>query len=352
MIKYSTWKKMNSTERLKAMLAGGSVDRTALAGWLHMPLVDRDIAKFIAATIQFTDENRWDFIKIMSNGHYMAEAYGADIEFSSDPRQWSGHFRSYPIKTSRDLLKLPVLDHNNAALAREIAVTRGLVQHYQGTIPALATLFTPLTLVQEMSSSLDPRITREFMRYHKKELHQALKSLLATNLNFLDGLLAAGIDGIFLASQFINSDVISRDEYDEFCRPYDIAILDYIKGKTWFNLFHVHGDKHLLFDKCLDYDVQAFNWEDAPYGIPDEQRTSIQSVRALTDKIIIGGIDQHHDFYHAQHDRAAIKAQLQRQFDRALKSAGGNRFIFAPGCALPLEIDRDVFTLMKEIVIK
>ncbi len=73
---------------------------------------------------------------------------------------------------------------------------------------------------------------------------------MATNLNFLDGLLAADIDGIFLA---------------------------YIKGKTWFNLLHVHGDKHLLFDQCLDYEVQAFNWEDylgqsdthRPVGIKD-----------------------------------------------------------------------------------
>ena len=341
---------MTSTERIKNMLQGKPVDRTAIAGWLHMPLVDRNIAQFIAATIRFTDENRWDFVKVMSNGHYMAEAYGADIRFSTDPKRWSGTFLSYPVKTPHDLLTLPVLDKTNTALAREIAVNHALVQHYQGNVPILATLFTPLTWIQEMSSSTDPRLTREFMQQHKKALHTGLEALLATNLNFLDGLLAAGIDGIFLASQFISSPVINREEYDEFCRPYDQAILAYIKGKTWFNILHVHGDKQLLFNECLDYDVQAFNWEDVPYGVSDAQRSSMQTIHGLTDKILIGGIDQHHDFYSTENNRAAIRARLVQQYQRALKESGGNNLIFAPGCALPQDIPRDVFMLLRAIV--
>src|SRR5471030_1615810 len=167
---------MTSTERIKNMLQGKPVDRTAIAGWLHMPLVDRNIEEFVAATIRFTDENGWDFVKVMSNGHYMAEAYGADIRFSTDPTRWSGTFLSYPVKTPHDLLTLPVLDKTNIALAREIAVTHALAQHYRGNVPILATLFTPLTWIQEMSSSTDPRLTREFMQQHKKALHKGLES--------------------------------------------------------------------------------------------------------------------------------------------------------------------------------
>ncbi|WP_213993489.1 uroporphyrinogen decarboxylase family protein [Sodalis sp. dw_96] len=341
---------MTSTERLKSMLQGKPVDRTAIAGWLHMPLVDRNIAEFVEATIQFTDENQWDFVKVMSNGHYMAEAYGADIRFSSDPTRWSGTFLSYPVKTPGDLLKLPVLDKTNAALAREIAVTYALVQHYRGKVPIVATLFAPLTWIQEMSSSTDPRLTREFMQRHKKALHTGLEALLTTQFTFIDGLLDAGIDGIFLASQFISSAVISREEYNEFCRPYDQAILSYINGKTWFNILHVHGEKRLLFNECLDYDVQAFNWEDAPYGVADTERSSIKSIRKLTDKIIIGGIDQHHDFYQEENNRDIIRARLQLQYQRALKESGGNNFIFAPGCALPQDIPREIFMLLKDIV--
>ncbi|WP_413726122.1 uroporphyrinogen decarboxylase family protein [Sodalis sp. RH16] len=341
---------MTSAERLKSILQGKPVDRTPIAGWLHMPLVDRVIPEFVGATVQFTDENEWDFVKVMSNGHYMAEAYGADILFSTDPTQWSGTFRSYPVKSPRDLLTLPVLDKTNSALAREISVTAALVQHYQGKVPIVATLFTPLTWIQEMSSSTDPRLTREFMQRHKKALHRGLEALLSTQLNFLDGLLAAGIDGIFLASQFISGEVIGREEYHEFCRPYDQRILDYIKGRTWFNILHVHGNKRLLFDECLDYDVQAFNWEDAPYGVPDTQRSSIKAIRGLTDKIIIGGIDQHHDFSQEENNRDVIRARLQLQYQRAMQESGGNKFIFAPGCALPQDIPRDIFKLLKEVV--
>ncbi len=341
---------MTSTERLQSILQGKTVDRIPIAGWLHMPLVDRVIPEFVRATIQFTDENQWDFVKVMSNGHYMAEAYGADIRFSTDPTQWLGTFHSYPVKTAGDLLTLPVLDKTNSVLAREIAVTTALVQHYQGRVPIVPTLFTPLTWIQEMSSSTDPRLTREFMRRHKKALHKGLEALLSTQLNFLDGLLAAGIDGIFLASQFISSEVIGREEYHEFCRPYDQKILAYIKDKTWFNILHAHGNKGLLFDECLDYDVQAFNWEDAPYGVPETQRSSIKTLRGLTDKIIIGGIDQHHDFSQQENNRDVIRARLQLQYQRAMQESGGDKFIFAPGCALPQDIPRDIFMLLKEVV--
>ncbi|XBS69855.1 uroporphyrinogen decarboxylase family protein [Acerihabitans sp. KWT182] len=341
---------MTSTERIENMLRQKAVDRTPIAGWLHMPLVDRNTDEFVEATIRFTSDNEWDFVKIMSNGHYMAEAYGADIRFSTDPKQWAGTFVSYPIKNSNDLSTLPVLDMTNATLAREIAVAEALVKHYQGNIPVVATLFTPLTWIQEMSSSTDPRLAREFMLRHKQALHKGLEAVLSTQLKFLDGLFTAGIDGIFLASQFISKAVISHEEYHEFCRPYDQAILSYIRRKTWFNIFHVHGEKDLLFDECLDYDVQAFNWEGSPYGIPDVQRSPIKTIRGLTDKIIIGGIDQRHDFYQNDNNLAAIKARLQQQYQRAMKESGGNALIFAPGCALPQDIPHAAFMLLKEIV--
>ena len=54
------------------------VDRVGISGWVHMPMVDRNVKDFTKATIDFTDNMNWDFIKLMSNGHYCRGLWRAD----------------------------------------------------------------------------------------------------------------------------------------------------------------------------------------------------------------------------------------------------------------------------------
>jgi uroporphyrinogen decarboxylase len=284
----------------------------------------------------------------MPNGHYFPEAYGADIEFLEDPTRWSGNIRRYPINTPEDVAAIKVLEPAaNEVFAREVSVVKGLSEHYKGTIPILPTLFTPLTWIQEMSRSTVPGPTLDLIRNHKKELHKGLNALLETSIKLADAYIEAGADGFFLASQFASKDLISEEEFDEFCKPYDEALVNHISKKTWFNLFHVHGDKNLYIEKFVDYKVQALNWENVPHGLKEEEITSIDKVRALTDKVLIGGIDQHHDF---SGTREEVKERLKRRLEKSLEESKDNRFIFAPGCALPLDVNREIFTVIREVV--
>lgn len=340
---------MSATSRIKALLAGEQLARPAIAGWFHLPLVDRDPDAFIRETIRLTDEYQWDFVKVMSNGHYLAEAYGADIQFPNDPTQWSGVFRRYPIAGVEDLATLPVLDKDNPVLAREIAIVRGLVAHYRGEVPIIATLFTPLTWLQELTQSTRPEPILAFLRQHPLAVRHALDAVLQTNLNFLDALLEAGIDGIFLATQFARSDLLSEEEFQTFSLPYDEALLNHVKDKTWLNILHVHGEHHLRFDPWLNSPVQAFNWENVPHGVPDEQRTGVAELRARTDKLLITGIDQHQDFHVEGGNREAVKARLEQRLAQLREEGGDRGVIFAPGCALPLDSDRRLFGLLAEL---
>ncbi|WP_437890657.1 uroporphyrinogen decarboxylase family protein [Phytobacter sp. V91] len=340
---------MSATSRIKALLAGEQLARPAIAGWLHLPLVDRSPEAFIRETIRLTDENQWDFVKVMSNGHYLAEAYGADIQFSDDPTQWSGVFRRYPVASVGDLATLPVLGVDNPVLAREIAIVRGLVAHYRGEVPIIATLFTPLTWLQELTQSTRPEPILAFLRQHPDAVRHALDAVLQTNLNFLDALLEAGIDGIFLATQFARSDLLSAEEFHAFSLPYDEALLNHVKDKTWFNILHVHGEHHLLFEPYLNYPVQAFNWENVPHGVSDDLRTGVADLRARTDKLLITGIDQHQDFHVGGGDREAVKARLAQRLTQLREESGDRGIIFAPGCALPLDSDKRLFGLLAQL---
>lgn len=339
---------MNSRERLAAMVNNKPVDRVGVSGWLHMPLVDRNPKDFAKATISFTEYNEWDFIKVMSNGHYFAEAFGADITFSKDPTEWSGRINNYPINHPKDFMNLRVLDPKKGVLAREIETVKRIVDHFKGEVPVIATIFTPLTWAQEMSSSTKPGPIQAAMKYSPKELCKGLEVISETNIRYLEELIKAGIDGIFYATQFGTRDVITQEQYIEFARKYDLPALEFIKDKTWFNMMHIHYNKNLMFKEHAEYPVQAINWEDK--GDSEEGLTSITEARSLTDKVLIGGINQHRDFYNDDNDRESVKALLKQRLISSLEECKDKKFIFAPGCSLPMDVDRYIFTLMKEVV--
>ena len=67
----------------------------------------------------------------------------------------------------------------------------------------------------------------------------------------------------------------------------------------------------------------------------------------MTDKLIVCGVDQTADFYNKENDREAIKAVLKERYNTVAEAVGSNRFVFAPGCSMPLDVNPYVFTLMK-----
>lgn len=342
---------MTHTERIRNMVEHKPVDRVGISGWVHMPMVDRNVKDFTKATIDFTDNMNWDFIKLMSNGHYFAEAYGAQIRWRNDPKEWSGEILRYPVRSAQDAANLPVLDpKENPVFQRELQIAKNVTQHYAGSVPVIATIFTPLTWLQEMSSSCQPTPLLKMISEDKKAVRKALDALLETNLKLLDQFIEAGVDGIFLSTQFGTRNLLSKELREELCHQYDRALLEHIKDRTCFNMLHVHYCEDLVMEEYMDYPVQAFNWENCT-ACPDMSRlTSIRQVREMTDKIIIGGIDQHNDFHDPNNDRELIKERLRRRLLTALEECGDYNFVFAPGCALPMDVDRYVFTLMEEVV--
>ncbi|MDR2144193.1 MAG: hypothetical protein LBP29_07475 [Treponema sp.] len=343
---------MTGTQRIKALLENKPVDRTPVAGWFHMPLVDTNREDFSRALISSIDYNGWDIIKVMTNGHFMPEAYGAVIDFSRNPAQWFGVVSKYPICDPGDASALRALDAAaNPVFQRETAVIKNLVEHYRGTIPILATIFNPITSFQEMNSTLNPTITKIFLKYHKNELHGALAAITRTIKNYLDELIAAGIDGIFFANQYASRDMLSDADYDEFITPYDTQIMEHISGRTWFNMAHVHGKSNLNFAKYKGLPFQALNWENTSGDVQKDASGDIRTVRNLfPGAVLVTGIDQHNDFFSPLNKREEVKQVLRKRYKNAVQELGSNRFVFAPGCSLPLTVPNYLFTLLKEIV--
>jgi uroporphyrinogen decarboxylase len=340
---------MNSAERIRALINRDPFDRVGVAGWVHMPLTDTNPEDFIRAAVSFTDYCRWDFIKIMSNAHFISSVFGAEIDFSRDPEQWKGDYLRYPIRNLEDAKNITVQDDSNPTIQREVQIVKGIRERYRGLIPAIATVFSPLMSFQEMTRCGDSGPTLEFVRHHPGELRLALEVITKTIINMTDAQIAAGADGVFFATQFA-TDILSDAEFDGFCREYDLRVLEHIKNKTWFNVLHVHGDRGLKFKRLLDYPVQAFNWENAAAGIPEKELSSVAAVRELTDKVLITGLDKDNDFPEFHYDREALKKRYRERLETVIRQSGDKRVIFGPGCAMNMKVNHYVYSLISDVV--
>lgn len=311
-----------------------------VAGWFHFPLADDDPTELAKVTVCSAVENRWDFVKLMPNGNYLPVAYGADYEYSRDSQQWSGTFRSHPIASADDARKIKPLGCDNPTLAAELACARKVTESFGGRRPVIATLFDPLSWVQELSTPLDPAFCLDLIRYDPEALACALKSIHQTNRALVEGFADAGCDGVFVSTKFSQANLLSAQQHERFVMPYLREMAQWLlqRDTLWFNVLHVHGIDYLRMDDLIELEFQALNWESAS-SRSDADVTRIAEVRNKTDKMIIGGIDRAGDF----RGGGDVVERISRRLSFALQENEGGAFAFAPGCVLPLDVDQTLF---------
>lgn len=327
---------MNSYERLKAMVEGKPVDRIGVSGWVHMPYVDMHPIDFPKTTIEFTESCGFDFVKMMYNAFHFCEDYGQKLKWWPNPAVYANKTTSFVLNHPQDFLKLKVLDPRKpgTALYREIEATKRVCDHFKGKVPVLATLFNCYSEAGQLYSACRPEMLQRMMEYSLNELKYGMDVLHETKMLFIDALVEAGVDGFFYADMYACDNRVTEQQFYEVIRPYDMKEMEYISSKTWFNMLHIHGGNDLLFKQHLDYPVQALNWEDVqPAGTPGS--VSLAEARAMTDKILIGGMDFRKDLFVEDNNRDLLMERLTGRVRDAIAAAGKDRFIFGPGCGFP-----------------
>lgn len=93
-----------------------------------------------------------------------------------------------------------------------------------------------------------------------------------------------------------------------------------------------------MFKALEDYPVHAINWHDQTSTI------SLKEARKLTDKILIGGIDEHGIL------AKGTEEELRAHLKESLQQVDGHKFIFGPGCVIPLSIPEERLELVRSIV--
>lgn len=339
--------KMTHAERIKSVLEGKPADRIPFAAWgPHMNLVDRNEGDFTKAVIAYQNQHNFDVLKIMSNGLYNVEDFGQ--EFSLPQHADDAGYRlstRAAFNSVGDWLHATKKDPYEGTMGRELRVMKNLRAYYGDCVPIVPTIFGPSRSLMGLSGTSKGSFVyngyenfRDFVLDNEQAYGQIMELMTEQVIDLMNGFIDMGADGFFYCAGGdvykddgdYKADGFSTDEYYKYIRVYDDKVLNAIKDKTWFNMLHIHGNSYLRMEQLVTLPgIQAINWEDqSPFN------PSLAQVRAMTDKVLMGGVDRCNDFYGPYRDK--IKAILRMKVEEAVRQAG-TKLIVAGGC----ECDRE-----------
>jgi uroporphyrinogen decarboxylase len=169
----------------------------------------------------------------------------------------------------------------------------------------------------------EPAILRAHLDESPTAVRAALEAVTRTFERFVPAVLAAGADGIFLATvDWAERSLMSAEHYRDWARPYDLRILA-AAASAPFNVLHVCRSDNLLLE-LTDYPVHAFSW-----AATDATNPSLGAVLTGTRAAVMGGISHEGAIVNGTADQAV--AELRQGFEQTQ----GRRWLVAPGCSIP-----------------
>jgi uroporphyrinogen decarboxylase len=309
---------MNKRERLEATFAGETVDRPAVALWRHWPGDDQKGDELARAQLTFQQNYDFDFVKVTPSTNFCVAGYGATESEWLGNLEGTRYWHKRLIQSPDDWTKLKPLDPNQGLLGEVVNACRIIGQAVKDEVPFIQTIFNPLSQAKYL---VGDRLLSD-IRQHPDAIKAGLTTITETTIRFIESLKSTGAAGIFLAVQHGSYNHLTESEYREFCRPFDLQILQATEG-MWLNLLHLHG-LNVMFDAFTDYPVQAINWHDI------ETPPTLGEAMNRTDKALCGGLRQWETMVRGTPE------MVQAEADEAFVATGKQRFILGTGCVTPI----------------
>lgn len=311
---------MTSRDRVLAALRGDEVDRIPMAFWGHVYHRESSAAELVEHTLERWRRYRWDWVKLNPRKHYHVEDWGVRYRYSGVPDA-KPVLENWPVHTPADWASIGEIPHDRGVLGEQIESVRLLRAQLPAEVPILATVFTPLAILGELTEP--PALLREHLSSAPAQVERALETVTRVYERYVAELMRAGADGLFLATvdwgcrAFVTPESLRR-----WSRPYDLRLLA-AAGASPYHTLHVCKGDNLLFE-FADYPVGAFSWDATAPGNP-----SLREALARLPGAVMGGIA--HEGALQERDPAAALAQYRRAF----AETNGRRWLAAPGCSIP-----------------
>jgi uroporphyrinogen decarboxylase len=289
---------VNKLERVRAARGGEAVDRPPFTVWYHFGLQHAPAERTAQVHLEFFETYDLDWLKLMNDYSYPMPA---GVETLDD---------------AAGLARLEPFDVAASPMGAQLRVVEIATRALAGRALVVDTLFNAW-------NTLRRNVVKDamgwLMREHPRQLAQALAVVNGNLTRYAVASLERGAAGIFFSVP-ASDEMLSRDEFERFMRPFDLELLQALRGHGELHVLHAHGARP-YFDRLLDYPVHALSWADRESG------PSLAEMRARTPLALVGGI-AHAGF--AYSSAAAIRAQVRS----AVTEAGARKLFLAPGCSV------------------
>jgi uroporphyrinogen decarboxylase len=325
---------MNHRQRLIKCFSGNKIDRPPVALWRHFPVEDQDPFLLAKAIVNFQQTYDFDLVKITPASSFCLLDWGVRDEWRGNPEGTREIF-DFPIKKPEDWLKLKPLQSKNNHLSAQLECIKQIQSLLPKTTPIIQTIFNPLSQAKNLVGKNNLPI---HIRLYPDEVKYALQVITETTITFLKSLSTLDLDGVFYAVQHAQAGLLSKVEFCEFSRPYDLAILEYGKN-YWLNMLHIHGE-NIYFKDVSDYPCQVFNWHD------QQTFPSLEEAKSIIPGVVCGGLRQWETLVNGYPEMVFSESSS------AIKSTKAERFILGTGCVLPITAPHTNIMSARESVMK
>jgi uroporphyrinogen decarboxylase len=313
---------ISHTERMKAVLEGRQPDRIPVALWRHFPVDDQDPMMLAESTVRFQQEYDLDLIKVTPASSFCLKDWGVEDAWKGNTEGTRDYMRAV-VRKPGDWGKLKVLHPAKGAMGAQLECLREVVRQAAGKVPVIQTVFNPLSQAKNLCG---PKVLKRHLADHPDALREGLDVIVKTTTAFAAECMQAGADGIFLAVQHAQADLLSEEEYRKWAERDDKAILE-SAASSWLNVLHLHG-KNVHFSLAADYPVQVVNWHDR------ETVPSLADGRKLSGKVVCGGW--------RQWDTMVVgdAEQVEGEARDAIRQTSGRNLVLGTGCVTPIIASR------------
>jgi uroporphyrinogen decarboxylase len=315
---------MSHRERVERALALKQTDRVPFGFWWHFPNHDRSPRRLAELQLALQRELDLDFIKFSPYGLYSVVDWGVTLNVrggDQTPVQ-----ADFPIRRPEDWRKLRPFGGDEGEYLVVLEAQRIALEELTEDVPLVQTVFSPLTSCAKLAGR-DTLI--QHLREDPRAVHAGLEVVTETTGRFAREVVSRGAAGLFFATQLAGEGGLTRDEYREFARPYDTRVLEAVRGRSWFNIFHLHGE-NVMFDLVLDAPVQAFSYHDREGGGP-----SLGELKERTDKCLVGGLGRQTTLVRGTPEE--VDAEVRDAWDQV----GRRGLILGPGCVVGLDTPKE-----------
>lgn len=320
-MRISTYRQSNMLthrQRLETVLAGKQPDRVPVALWRHFPVDDQDAFRLARVTGSFARLYDFDLIKVTPNSNYCVRDWGTRDEWKGSS-EGTSEITTYPVQKPEDWEKIQPINVLQGSLGAQLQCVKIMVKHFGKERPILQTVFNPLSQAKHL---IGKEMLLVHLRKYPDAVKKALENITQTTIDFVHHCKKLGADGLFFAVQHAQYGLLSEDEFEQFCKPYDLEILN-VAQPMWLNMVHLHGE-NVMFDQVSKYPVQVINWHD--------RSTEPNLAEGLNrfPGIVCGGLRRIESMI------LGTPESIQAEAQDAILQTGGKRFILGTGCVVPI----------------